>query len=669
MTTAITIDDLVRIQVVSDAQISPDGTRLLFLRKRVDEKNRYLTSLWSVDALGGKPVRLTQEEEGLSQGRFAPDGARIAFVSRREERRPQLYVLGEQGEAARLATLPEGTIGAYRWSPDGKHIALAFRPELAERRSAAAEERKARGLSTPPVAVDNGWYRTDGDGYFGPERFAIHLLDVETGSLRRFYDRSAQGLYVFEWTPDSRALVIAHSTQPNPWAMSIEEGLFVAALDGSVRELKGAPKGRKIALAVSPDGRAVAYLGSDATDDFWGVNNNQLYLVPFEGAGRCLSTKHDRCLSFTGLGDVRDAPARPGFVQWSPDGQRIFLNWNEHGESCFGHVELATGELVTAWKGKASLVAASLSADGKRAGAVLDDSTQPTEAAVIDADTGTPRRVTEFNSDYLSERAPLEPEELWVTAADGHRVHAWVLKPKLAPGSRVPAVLSIHGGPHAQYCWGFFHEFQALAALGIAIVYPNPRGSKGYGQAHCAAIRGAWGDRDWEDVQAVTRWMKSQSWIDPSRLGIMGGSYGGYMAGWAIGHSKDFRAAIIDRCVSNLVSMCGTSDFYINKDMLWPGSALGGLEAISVLWKQSPLAYFDRVTTPALVIHSEGDLRCNIEQGEQVFAALQIRGVESRFVRYPRECSHGMSRSGPADLRIHRLSEMAEWWRKYLLAG
>jgi dipeptidyl aminopeptidase/acylaminoacyl peptidase len=146
-------------------------------------------------------------------------------------------------------------------------------------------------------------------------------------------------------------------------------------------------------------------------------------------------------------------------------------------------------------------------------------------------------------------------------------------------------------------------------------------------------------------------------------MGVMGGSYGGYMTNWAIGHTNDFKAAITDRCVSNLVSFGGNCDFPMIPDGYWKGAPWGD---ISVLWKQSPIAYFDKVTTPTLIIHSEGDLRCNIEQGEQVFAALQQRGIESRFVRYPQSTSHGLSRGGPADLRIHRLNEIVSWWKKHL---
>ena len=163
-------------------------------------------------------------------------------------------------------------------------------------------------------------------------------------------------------------------------------------------------------------------------------------------------------------------------------------------------------------------------------------------------------------------------------------------------------------------------------------------------------------------MNAVTDWMRERT----EKVAIMGGSYGGYMTNWAIGHRHDWACAITDRCVSNLVSMAGDSDFPLNKDGYFGGVAYGGLDDIAPLWRQSPMAYLKGATTPTLVIHSVGDLRCNIEQGEQVFAALQMQGVPSRFVRYPVSTSHGMSRSGPPDLRIHRLREILGWLGRYL---
>jgi dipeptidyl aminopeptidase/acylaminoacyl peptidase len=195
------------------------------------------------------------------------------------------------------------------------------------------------------------------------------------------------------------------------------------------------------------------------------------------------------------------------------------------------------------------------------------------------------------------------------------------------------------------------------------VFFSNPRGSKGYGEAHCDAITRDWGNKDWLDVQAVIKLMEETPYVDSKRMGVMGGSYGGYMTNWVIGHTNKFAAAITDRCVSNLVSKAGTSDYPGLPDKMFGGNSWDRPEE---RWRMSPIKYFGNVKTPTMVIHSEGDLRCNIEQGEQVYAVLKMRGVPTRFVRYPSSTSHGMSRMGPPDLRIHRLRMILSWWEKYL---
>jgi len=273
---------------------------------------------------------------------------------------------------------------------------------------------------------------------------------------------------------------------------------------------------------------------------------------------------------------------------------------------------------------------------------------------------------TSFNRELLRGRHIAPCKEHWIEAEDGHKVHTWVVLPpnvKAGTKKKHPAVLEVHGGPHAQYGLGFFHEFQVLAAQGYVVVFSNPRGSKGYGRDHCAAIRGAWGTDDWTDVQAAAEFMASRPFVDPKRTAIMGGSYGGYMTNWAIGHTNQFKAAITDRCVSNLHSMFGTSDYTSAPDDYFPGNSWDRPEK---LWEQSPLKYLGKAKTPTLIIHSEGDLRCNVEQSEQVFTVLKLNNVPTRFVRYPRSTSHGLSRSGPPDLRLHRLHQILEWYEKHL---
>lgn len=276
-----------------------------------------------------------------------------------------------------------------------------------------------------------------------------------------------------------------------------------------------------------------------------------------------------------------------------------------------------------------------------------------------------PVKVTTLNDEFLSGIALSEPEEFWVASqADGQQIQCWVMKPiGFQPGTKYPMILEIHGGPHAMYSNSFMHEFQLMAARGYVVVYTNPRGSQGYGEAFTRYTHMAWGEKDMPDVMAAVDHILEQGYVDESRMGITGGSYGGYMTLWMIGHTDRFKAAVTQRCVSNLYSFYGTSDI---------GWGFGGYEFGGTPWenrehfmKYSPITYVKEMTTPLLIVHSEQDFRCPIEQGEQVFISLKKLGREVEFVRFPDE-NHNLSRSGKPKHRIERLEYIIGWFDRHM---
>lgn len=674
----IKADDLLRITFVGDPQISPDGSRVLFTKKTINEKNKYLTNLWSVDS-EGRLIQWTQGESGSGGGRWSPDGNTIAFTSKRDKASQIHLISTSGGEARKLTSLPEGSIGELKWSPDGRWLAFQFREQLPQNTEAAKKDREEKGLSQPPLEIDDIWYRLDGDGYFGGQRYKIYAIEVATGkfatpandgSSAPLYSGSPTGDYSLDWSPNSKELAISHTANKRPMAEPPNDQIWRVTLDGQAWKLEGLPKGEKSGVKWSPDGTLLAYAGDVDEADPWGTRNTKLYIVSADGGpARDLTGHSDYDLAATTLSDTKEA----GFgaaLDWKPDGSGLYVQIGWHGETQLGFVSLESQiELLT--DGKHTIGIGNVSPNGTRIAATYGSAVTLPEVAMIEPELGTgrmvPKVLTNFNGEFHNEIQLSEPEDFWLESTDGSKLHGWVMKPidYLEP-KRYPALLEIHGGPHAQYGWSFFHEFQVLAASGYVVVYTNPRGSKGYGEAHCAAIRGNWGTKDWDDIQVATRWMQHQPYIHPGQMGVLGGSYGGYMTNWVIGHCDDYKAAITDRCVSNMVSMAGNSDFPFNKNGYFKGVAWGSLDEIKELWRQSPIAYFENVKTPTLIIHSEGDLRCNIEQGEQVFTALQQQGIESRFVRYPASTSHGMSRMGPPDLRLHRLGEMVTWMDKFL---
>jgi dipeptidyl aminopeptidase/acylaminoacyl peptidase len=545
-------------------------------------------------------------------------------------------------------------------------LAVAFRETAPEWTDAAKKKREETGESTPPRVIDDLYYRLDGDGYFDERRFHLYVVDVSDGSHRLLFDRDTTGWFSYDWSPDSKELVVSANTSRDavlkPWKVDLYR---VDVATGKSRKVPDLPIGEKSCVCWSPDGKWIAFSAREGKE-IWGIHNTRLFVCSANGGRvRDLTEGTDYCLTAIAISDTAEAVFEPN-IRWSPDSKRVYTSIGWHGAMRVASAAVVGGDLQFHTPDKKAVCMGNFSDDGTQLALTIGDQLTVPEVVVgrLAKKAARLKTLTQFNHEPLSGLSLAPAESHWIDSESGTKVHVWVMKPPgFREGKKYPAILEIHGGPHAQYGETFFHEFQVLASAGYVVVYSNPRGSKGYGEDHCAAIKGQWGQADWEDIQAVAEFMKQQPFIDTKRMGVMGGSYGGYMTNWAIGHCQDFAAAITDRCVSNLVSMVGSSDVPLIVGDYWDGNSWDKTEEI---WEQSPLKHFGNVKTPTLVIHSEGDLRCNVEQGEQVFAALKLLGVPARFIRYPNSTSHGMSRCGPPDLRQHRLNEILRWWKEYL---
>ncbi|MBX6342798.1 MAG: S9 family peptidase, partial [Thermomicrobiaceae bacterium] len=382
------------------------------------------------------------------------------------------------------------------------------------------------------------------------------------------------------------------------------------------------------------------------------------------GEARCLTVELDRTAEDAMLTDTA-AASDPGLV-WSGDGQHLYFQVSDQGNTHLYRVGADGGDAECVVGGRRRVHDFSLSRDGQRVAFVAADPLNPGDVYVCAADGADERRLTRVNEGYLRSVALSEPEEFWVEsqAEDRLPIQAWLLRPAgFEEGRKYPVVLEVHGGPHSMYGNVFFHEFQLLAAQGYAVVYANPRGSQGYGDAFTKAAVGAWGERDMPDLMAVLDHVVGMGFVDANRQAVLGGSYGGFMTNWLVGHTDRFRAAITMRCVSNLYSFYGTSDI---------GFRFGEYEIGGMPWENrdqylrlSPISYVERMTTPLLILHSEADYRCPIEQAEQLFVMLKRLGREVEFVRFPDE-SHGLSRNGKPKHRVERLQHILRWFERYL---
>ncbi len=654
---AITIDDLLAVPILNEPQLSPDGSRIVCTVTTVDrEANAYRTHLWIVPVDGRAPWQLTTAPSRDTGPRWSPDGTRIAFLSDRGGDK-QVWVIRADGGEARVLTSGKLSPSDLAWSPDGRHIAFVGKP---------APETRA---DSDVRVISRLRYKQDGEGFWDGRWKQVLIVPADGGEARQVTQGDCDHLWP-AWSPDG--MHIAYTANPDPDAdlTNVADVWTVPAWASG-----GAAAGRRLTRSLgpaqspawSPDGSRIAYVGHD--NACWGATNWGVWLVPAGGGDvTCLTRESDRSVGHHLITDVRAHPSAGG-LSWSPDGRRVFFMVADRGSTQIASVAVSGGPVRLETEGDHALIGCSVDRSGRRCACI--ESTPLTPGEVVVGDLGSRpaplRRLTDMTAPALRGVALVPPERFQFESLGGWTVEGWVLRPSGAEsGARVPAVLEIHGGPHGAYGHAFFHEFQLLCAQGYGVIYMNPRGSQGYGQAFTAATRHDWGGGDYEDLmRGLDHCLAAFPWIDPERLGVAGGSYGGFMTNWIVGHTQRFRAAVTMRSISNAYSQWGTSDLaYMKGFWEYPGEPW---ESPQFYLERSPITYVKQMRTPLLILHSEQDYRCPMEQAEQLFVALKKQGVPTLFVRFPNE-SHDLSRSGQPRHRVARLEHILAWFRTYLLA-
>jgi dipeptidyl aminopeptidase/acylaminoacyl peptidase len=667
----ISAEDLYRIDLLSEPRLSPDGRHVVYRLQRVDRKTEMkYSNLWIVPTQSGRPRQFTQGDQLDSSPRWSPDGMTIAFLSNRiEKNKPaQVFLLPfEGGEAYKLTDIP-GEIGALSWSPDGRKLLCTVRKTDTEVLERDKDEQRKK-LGVVERVYDRIFYKLDGYGYLPHERTHLWLIDSHTGKAKQLTDHPIWDESSPSFSPDGRWIVYTSNHSPNP-DLEENDDLFLIPVVGEgvspdpARKIK-TPEGSKWMPSFSPDGKWLAYFGVKGKNFGYSYKNFGLWIVPVSSLKPAcnLTKKYD-------LHTAPDVINDCGSLEWihptwSLDGKMIYFQASLHGSAVLKSITL---------DGKALLDTVG---EGGAVGAFTFDKTQSKVAYFFGqmADTGQvyirelnkddqTRQLTRVNRDTLDRLHLSRVEEVWFTGPANNKLHGWIMfPPKFNPKKKFPSILEIHGGPNTQYGKFFMHEFYYLASKGYVIYFCNPRGGRGYGEEHAKAIWGAWGDADYADLMSWTNFISKKTYIDNKKMGVTGGSYGGYMTIWIIGHTNRFKAAVSQRCVSNFISEWGSSD--INWTFEHEVDAAPPYRDVKKWWELSPIAHIGKAKTPTLVIHNEGDLRCPIEQSEQVFVSLKRMDVETEFVRFPDEF-HGLSRTGRTDRRIARLNHILRWMEKYL---
>jgi dipeptidyl aminopeptidase/acylaminoacyl peptidase len=661
---SIAAEDLYKLEILSDVRISPDGKSVIFQLQRVDKKTeKKFGNLWVVPTGGGEPKQFTQGDQSDSSPRWSPDGRTIAFLSNRtdKEKPSQVFILPFDGGEARKLTSIDGEIDILSWSPDGRKLLCTFRKTDVEELEREKDEQKKK-LGVVYRQYDRLFYKLDGYGYLPQERIHIWLIEVRSGKGRQLTDHQVWDEHDPAFSPDGRqiAFVSNRLLEPdqNPDAMD----LFVMdSTGGDPRKIK-TPNGFKGQPAFSPDGKWLAYYGQEG--EGLGYKNYGLWIVPVDGTRlpKNLTEKYDLHVSPNVINDVGSPEQIP--PTWSNDSQHVYFPVAFHGSSVLKRISL-DGKDLQDIVGEGGVVGAfSFDRTQTKLAYFFGQMQDPGQVHLRELGSGTTRHLTRVNRPLLDTIALPRVEEVWFKSPDGNPLQGWIMfPPRFDPRKKYPSILEIHGGPLTQYGKFFMHEFYYLASKGYVVYFSNPRGGRGYGEEHAKAIWGDWGGADYVDIAAFTDLMAKKPYIDTKRMGVTGGSYGGYMTLWIISHTDRFKAAVTQRCVSNFISEWGSSDFnWTFEQELIAGAPFKDLKKY---WDMSPIKYIGSASTPTMVIHNEGDLRCPIEQGEQAFVALKRLGVDTEFIRFPDEF-HGLSRTGRTDRRIARLNHILRWMDKYL---
>ena len=648
----ITAEDYFSFELVSDPRISPDGSQVVYVVSRVDRaQNRRVPSVWIAPTDGSSPARvLIGEDWSPGAPRWSPDGTLVEFVSARASSdtgsaarrgagsRPQLWLQPASGGAPRRVTSIMNGVSGCVPSPTGGKVACLVRTGPSDKWPAGKERSDVRHYSH--IA-----YKFNDSGWYDDRRSHLWIIDLASGDARQITEGDDWNDTDPQWSPDGSRIAFVSDRTGHEYDGGRNSDVWTIAATGGPLTKVSTAEGPDNQPRWSPDGKSIAFVtaaGDEAPPQIMiGASSGGAATAP-----------------------LPTLDLIPTDLQWSNDGASLYFDTGVKGELQVFRIEIAPHRLTQVTTGARAARSPSFASNARRMVYLANDFTHLDDVYSAAVDGSGERKLSNHNASLWSQLSLATVQRMTYKGADGWDVDGFLVKPVgWQVGKTYPLVLSIHGGPAGQYGVDWFHEFQVYAARGWAVFFTNPRGSTGYGRKFQRGIENQWGGKDYIDIMnGLNAAIAANPWIDTTRLGVTGGSYGGYMTNWIVGHTGRFKAAVTLRSISNFISDDGTRDGAYGHRDDFDGDIF---QKHDLYWDRSPLKYVQNVTTPILILHSDNDFRVPIEQGEQWFRALKHFNKTAEIVFFPRE-NHNLTRTGEPKHLVESLNWQLYWFDKYL---
>jgi dipeptidyl aminopeptidase/acylaminoacyl peptidase len=635
----MTAEDYLAFETLGDPQISPDGQSVAYTVTTIDTKvNRRKSEIFIASLDGSHTGTLFAGESASSSSpRWSPDGKFVAFLSARDAApngtgRTQIWVLATGGGEARRLTNLENGVSNIEWSPDSTHLVGLTRTGPPPGKS--SDVRHYTHIS----------YKFNDTGWFDEKRSHVVVIDTKTGEAKQITDGNDWNDTDPHWSPDSKRIAFVSDRTGHEFDGSHNTDVWVIPAAGGALAKISDHEGPDRSPRWSPDGRTIAFLGSLDEED-----PAQIYFASSEG-GKPSATV------------AKNFDYLIGEMNWIEHGKAIFFSAGVKGETHLFRMDASTGAVQAITTGARNVHGAAFH-DKSGAVVYLANDFEHLDDLYV-RDSKGEHQLTHANSALWSKLDLAQVERIPYKAADGLPIDGFLVKPVgWQAGKKYPMVVSIHGGPAGMYGVDWYQEFQVYAARGWAVFFSNPRGSTGYGRAFQRGVAHEWGGKAYTDIMTgVDEALKRNPWIDRDRLGVTGGSYGGFMTNWIVTQTNLFKAAVTLRGISNFISDDGTRDGAYGHERDFGGDIFHNYDEY---WKYSPLRLAANVKTPTLVLHSDNDFRVPIEQGEQWFRALQHYHVTSELVLFPRE-NHNLTRTGEPKHLVESMNWQCYWFDRFL---